>query len=267
MLRELESSILLDQSADVPASFAFLVSVAEQYAGISRERFEITVDGTAIDPIDGTDQLGTRLHRIDTAASRIEVSYSATIDGLADPVAPTEMERILYRRPSRYAESDLLLPSSQALFAGLSGWALVDAVVDWVAGHIAYISGTSEVTDSARDTYLSRTGVCRDFAHLVIALLRGHDLPARLVAVYAPGLRPMDFHAVVEVLVDDAWYVVDATHLAPRSRMVRISTGRDAADTAFLTNTLTNAQLVNLSVQATTDTPVDEDPYDRVQLR
>ena len=77
--------------------------------------------------------------------------------------------------------------------------------------------------------------MCRDFAHLVIALARGCGLPARLASAYAPGLTPMDFHAVAEVAVDGIWQVVDATRMAPRQSLVRIATGRDAADTAFLT--------------------------------
>ena len=89
--------------------------------------------------------------------------------------------------------------------------------------------------DAAADTLLAGAGVCRDYAHLVVALLRALNIPARLVAVYAPGCDPMDFHAVAEAWVDDAWHIVDATQLAPRESMVRIATGRDAADTAFLT--------------------------------
>ena len=101
---------------------------------------------------------------------------------------------------------------------------------------VAYIAGSSRSTDGAVTTLLSRQGVCRDFAHLVIAMLRACDMPARLVSVYAPGLQPMDFHAVAEALVDGEWLVADATTLAPRAAMLRIATGRDAADTAFLTS-------------------------------
>ena len=67
-------------------------------------------------------------------------------------------------------------------------------------------------------------------------MLRALNVPARLAAVYAPGLSPMEFHAVAEAFVDDAWWVVDATQLAPRQSLLRIATGRDAADTAFMTN-------------------------------
>ena len=69
---------------------------------------------------------------------------------------------------------------------------------------------------------------------MVIALLRAMDMPARYAACYAPGLRPMDFHAVAEAYLDGAWYAIDATRLANRRSLVRIATGRDAADCAFL---------------------------------
>ena len=112
---------------------------------------------------------------------------------------------------------------------------LVTAVVEWVHGRLAYTGGSSGPTDDAVDTLLLGAGVCRDYAHLVRSLLRARDVPARLAAVYAPGLDPMDFHAVVEAWVDGAWRLVDATRLAPRPSLLRIATGRDAADTAFLT--------------------------------
>jgi transglutaminase-like putative cysteine protease len=108
--------------------------------------------------------------------------------------------------------------------------------------------------------------VCRDFAHLTAALLRALDVPARLVSVYAPELRPPDFHAVVEALVDERWVVADATRLAPRRGMVRMATGRDAADTAFLTNTLADIELRHLAVEATASEPLEEDPDDLIEL-
>jgi len=107
-------------------------------------------------------------------------------------------------------------------------------VSSWVGTRIAYVTGSSLPTDGAVRTLLSRRGVCRDFAHLVVAFLRALDVPARVVGVYAPGLSPMDFHAVAEAAIDGVWHVVDATTLAPRQSLVRIATGRDAADIAFL---------------------------------
>ena len=121
-------------------------------------------------------------------------------------------------------------------------------------------------TDGAEQTLLARRGVCRDYAHLVIALLRALDVPARMVAVYAPGLSPMDFHAVAEAWVDGAWWTVDATRLAPRQSMLRISTGRDAADIAFLTNHWADLSLTRMEVLAIVDELPSDDGTQLVQL-
>lgn len=116
-------------------------------------------------------------------------------------------------------------------------------------------------------TLLARQGVCRDYAHLVIALLRALNVPARMAAVYAPGLSPMDFHAVAEAFIDGSWQVVDATRLAPRQSLLRISTGRDAADIAFLTNHWANLTLLDLQVLAIVDELPTDDFQQQVLLR
>ena len=116
------------------------------------------------------------------------------------------------------------------------------------------------------DTLLLGEGVCRDYAHLVVGLLRAQDIPARLAAVYAPGLYPMDFHAVVEAWVDDEWRVVDATGLAPRQSLLRIATGRDAADTAFLSVHHGTVNLVAVNVMAVVDVLPTDDPEKVVSL-
>jgi transglutaminase-like putative cysteine protease len=129
----------------------------------------------------------------------------------------------------------------------------VAAVSSWVGTQLEYVSGSSEPTDGAVDTLLSGRGVCRDFAHLAVALLRAKGLAARVVAVYAPGLDPMDFHAVAEALIEDTWYVLDPTLLAPRAALVRIATGRDATDTAFLSNYGGEIVITDMIVSATVD--------------
>jgi transglutaminase-like putative cysteine protease len=109
--------------------------------------------------------------------------------------------------------------------------------------------------------------VCRDYAHLAIALLRAKDVPARLTAVYAPGLRPMDFHAVAEAYVDGAWHVIDPTGLASRGGMLRITAGRDSSDTAFLSTVGGSLVLRRLSVVAECDEALpDDDPEKLVIL-
>lgn len=150
---------------------------------------------------------------------------------------------------------------ADAEFAGVdSPSALLAAVSSWVGGHLSYVPGSSRPTDGAVITMLQRSGVCRDYAHLVIALLRARNVPARLAAVYAPGLDPMDFHAVAEAAVDGHWYVVDATLLAPRPSLLRIATGRDTADTAFLSSYGGVVNLIGSEVSAIVlgDLPADD---------
>src|SRR5689334_2368989 len=109
--------------------------------------------------------------------------------------------------------------------------------------------------------------VCRDFAHLAIALLRSKDVPARLAAVYAPGLSPMDFHAVAEAWINDAWHVIDPTGLAPRESMLRITAGRDSSDTAFLSTVGGSLSLKSLKVNAEVNGELPgEDPGQLVAL-
>ena len=155
------------------------------------------------------------------------------------------------RTAANLTESDRLAAVARSEFAGIDpGPELLAAVSSWVGTQLSYVPGSSRPTDGAVQTLLQRQGVCRDYAHLVIALLRALDVPARLAAVYAPGLEPMDFHAVAEALIGGQWRVVDATLLAPRASLLRIATGRDAADTAFLSNYGGNVSLYSVEVNA-----------------
>lgn len=242
------------------ADLVFGVAVSRQHTSSVDESLTATADGAPIDAHEVEDAHGTRLHRIAAPVGRLEVTYRATVDGEADALSASESELLVYGRPSRYAESDALAPTASAEFAGIDDPAqLLAAVSSWVGTRLAYVPGSSLPTDGATRTLLARRGVCRDFAHLCVALLRGLGIPARLVAVYAPGLDPMDFHAVAEAWIDGAWRVVDATTLAPRSTLVRIATGRDAADTAFLTIVSGRADLVEVEVTATADVLPSDD--------
>jgi len=140
-----------------------------------------------------------------------------------------------YLFPSRYCEADKFRALVQADFGQLKGGAKVHALAEWIRGQVRYQAGVSTVETTATDTYLARAGVCRDFAHLLAAMIRAADIPARVVAAYAWQLEPQDFHAVVEVWLDGAWHLVDATGLAPCDGIVRIGVGRDATDISFLT--------------------------------
>ena len=226
---------------------------------LASEELSVTVDGERVDLDEVSVDDGGRLHVCTAPPGRLRLAYAAEVTGTAEPAKVDPVDDIVYRRPSRYAESDELGPTAWSEFSRLEGKDLLDAVSSWVGTQLYYVSGSSRHTDGATQTLLARQGVCRDFAHLVIAMLRARNVPARLVAVYAPGLRPMDFHAVVEAAIDGRWRVVDATTLAPRQTLVRIATGRDASDTAFLTVQSGRADLRTMSVNATATPELPQD--------
>jgi transglutaminase-like putative cysteine protease len=205
------------------------------------------------------------VHRLELDPGDTTITYSASAesDGAPRPVRPADWAVAL--RPSRYCPSDQLEGFATTEFdRNLPRAELVAAVAEWVHRRLTYTSGSSRPVDTAVDTLLLGRGVCRDYAHLTVTLLRALEVPARLVAVYAPGLDPMDFHAVVEADVDGTWCVVDATRLAPTRSLLRICSGRDAADTAFLTTLGGVARFEGMTVTATAagDLPVpDHTPF------
>ncbi|MCW2751662.1 MAG: transglutaminase [Aeromicrobium sp.] len=248
------------------ADLVFSVAVAADNP-LASETISIISNGTELEATELVSEHGTRLHRLSGARGPLTMHYEAVIDGQAEPAPYRELDVVTYRRPSRYAESDTLFATAQSEFAGLSGKDLLDAVSSWVGDRLSYVPGTSQPTDGAVATLLARRGVCRDYAHLVIALLRGLDVPARLASVYAPGLFPMDFHAVAEAWFDDQWNVLDATTLAPRSSLVRIATGQDASETAFLSQYGAAVDLRWIEVTAVVDVLPLDDLSELVQLR
>lgn len=265
MRRTISASIIV--KAREAAEAVVSVAPAHAYGLTISESFEATCDGVALESQEIADQHGTRLHRLRFDAGEISIRYEAEILGQAEPAPVNTLDHVVYLRPSRYCESDSLAATAMAEFGGLEGNALLAAVSSWVGTRLNYVACSSLPTDGAVRTLLARQGVCRDFAHLCTGLLRARGVPARLVSVYAPGLEPMDFHAVCEAFVDGRWLVVDSTTLAPRSSMLRIATGRDAADTAFLSTTLGEIELVHHEVTATVDVLPSEDVTAPVQLR
>jgi transglutaminase-like putative cysteine protease len=249
---------------DIVEPLEMLVQVAVSTAGLAAadviENLRATSNGAPVDLVEVMVAGNGRVHICRPPLGRVHIDYDATVIGYANPSHVTDDERIVYRRPSRYAESDRLARIAQAEFFGITDPSeLLAAVSSWTGSKLRYVPGSSGPTEGAVDTMLKREGVCRDYAHIVIALLRGLDIPARLAAVYAPGLNPMDFHAVAEAAIGDEWRVVDATLLAPRSSLVRIATGRDAADTAFVSTYGGAAELLEVRVSATVDGPLPAD--------
>lgn len=225
----------------------------------TRESVQVTQHGSELELTEIVDTYGARLHLVDVTEGDVQVSYRVTAVGTAEPLAVSPLDEIVFLRPSRYAESDSLGPTAVREFAGLTPTELLYGISSWVGQHLQYVPGSSLPTDGAVRTLLARQGVCRDYAHLVVALLRSMNVPARVVSVYAPGLDPMDFHAVAEAVIDGQWCVVDATALAPRSSLVRIASGRDASDTAFLTTHGAAVTFNDLKVSAVVDAlPTDD---------
>ncbi|HET6704360.1 transglutaminase family protein [Amycolatopsis sp.] len=205
---------------------------------------------------------GTRAEVFDLPSGEHRVTYHAerALTGL-EPEPVTLADAAVFTRPSRYCPSDRVAGLVPPEIVKLrNAGKQVEAIVRHVHNRLSYVVGSSRPTDDAIDTLLAGEGVCRDFAHVCITLCRFLDIPARYVGVYAPGLAPMDFHAVFEAVVDGHWYVFDATRLAPRQTMLRISTGRDAADTAFLATLGGELDFLGSTVFATTDAalPVDD---------
>nr|WP_246279528.1 transglutaminase family protein [Psychromicrobium silvestre] len=242
-------------------SVVLSVAVADRGYDSVSEQITLQAGDRAVEYRVLADQHGGRLFAFELAEpSEVLLEYRAVVDGVAAPELSSETDLIRYVRPSRYCESDRLLPTAYAEFPGLRGLALIDAVRAWVARELRYVSGSSSPTDGAVEALLARRGVCRDFAHLAVSLLRAKDVPARVAAVYAPGLTPMDFHAVAEAWVEGNWYVFDATGLAPRASMLRIATGRDASDTAFLSTVGGSLTLKEIRVSAVVegDLPIED---------
>jgi transglutaminase-like putative cysteine protease len=193
---------------------------------------------------------GTRYMRLKADPGQLTVRYDVTVDiahhfespaRLSEvPISQLPAETLPYIYPSRYCQSDRLHKLAIREFGHLrQGYWRVQAIEDWVRQRMTFLSGSSNVNTSAVDTIIEQAGVCRDFAHLMIALCRAVNIPARFVTGIDygadPALGPTDFHAYVEVLLSDRWYLFDPTGVVPPMGLVRLGTGRDAADVSFAT--------------------------------
>ena len=202
-------------------------------------------------PVVYTDpHIGTRYMRIHAWPGPLAVHYEATVDidhhraspaGLAEvPIAQLPPAVLPYIYPSRYCQSDRLRRFATREFGHLrQGYWRVQAIADWVRQRTQFLSGSSNDSTSAVDTVIEQVGVCRDFAHLMIALCRAVNIPARFVTGIDygadPAMGPTDFHATVEVFLGDRWYLFDPSGVSPPMGLVRLGTGRDAADVSFAT--------------------------------
>lgn len=191
-----------------------------------------------------------------TADGEVRVAYAAEVEVVlrdanlagAPQTAVRDLpgEALRYLRGSRYCPSERFESFVDREFGKLSGGARVQAILDWIGEHVDYRAGASSSSTTAIDTFVERAGVCRDFTHLAIALCRAADIPARAVSAYAWKLDPPDMHAVAEVYLGGRWRLIDPTGKAPIEGLVRVATGLDAVDIAFMT-IFGKAQLVGQS--------------------
>jgi transglutaminase-like putative cysteine protease len=193
---------------------------------------------------------GNRYMQVRAAPGILNLAYTATIDlqhQFADPANIAEVaihnippEVIGYIYPSRYCQSDQLIKLANNEFGRFAqGYSRVQGIHDWVRRHVAFALNSTNTNTSAIDTLIQRVGVCRDFAHLMIALCRALNIPARFATGtdYGadPTLGPSDFQAYVEVYLGYHWYIFDPSGTGIPMGFVRFGTGRDAADVSFAT--------------------------------
>ncbi len=161
-------------------------------------------------------------------------------DAPQHPVAELPNEVLRFLIPSRYCESDTLTPDAWALFGQTpEGWARVQAICDFTHNHITFGYQYGRPTKSALDAFREGNGVCRDYAHLAVALCRAMNIPARYASGYLPDIGvpyggPMDFSAWFEVWLGDRWYTFDARFNMARIGRILMVRGRDAADVAMI---------------------------------
>lgn len=193
---------------------------------------------------------GNRYVRMTAAPGLFSVNYVATVDLAHFLMPPPQLLEVAVKRlpgmalsyiyPSRYCQSDRLHKLAIREFGHLpQGYSRVQAIQEWVRRHVTFTPGRTNASTSAIDTLVEQEGVCRDFAHLMIALCRAVNIPARFATGIDFGADPVwgptDFHAYVEVYLGDRWYIFDPSGLAIPMGFVRFGTGRDAADAAFAT--------------------------------
>ena len=231
------------------ADFVFNIHAAETaHQSVSNESLVLN---QRVNPDIATDATtGTRFMRLHADPGPLQLTYSATVDlihhrsdpdKLAEvPVRCLPLEVLPYVYPSRYCQSDRLLRIASNEFGALwPGYSRVLAIQHWVQRRVTFTSNTTNSSTSAVDTLIEQVGVCRDFTHLMIALCRALNIPARIATGtdYGadPSLGPPDFHAYVEAYLGDRWYLFDASGTGIPMGFMRFGTGRDAADVAFAT--------------------------------
>lgn len=235
--------VLLDYTLDEPSDILLQIEAAAM-ADQRLELQELSVySNHPLRAMPGEDGVGQRCWARSEGSFHAEYHAIVTIDrpafdlGVLSATSPRLLpaEAIPYLFASRYCESDRFEGFVLGEFAGLSGGALALALADWVQANLTYEAGASSGVTTAMTTFVDRRGVCRDYAHLLVALARAGGIPARCVSAYSPGVDPPDFHAVAELWLGESWHLIDPTGMAICGDLARVVVGRDATDIAFMT--------------------------------
>ena len=221
------------------------------------------------------DLFGNRVTRVDVQPGQVTFSNrfvihdsgeldETPVDAPLSPVSRLPDEVLVFLVPSRFCDSDNLSQFAWDRFGRIQGgYGRVKAICDFVHGHIRFDYLNASVFRSASDGLRDATGVCRDFAHLAVALCRAMNVPARYCTGYLGDIgvpvdvNPPDFSAWFEVFLEGRWYTMDARHNHPRIGRILMARGRDAADVA-ITTAFGVANLVRF------DVVTDELPEDRM---
>jgi transglutaminase-like putative cysteine protease len=246
-------SITLDYTVISPTDFVFVIQpTTTPYQRVTWEQLscepQVPIDQEVHAVAPGTP--ANRHLRVRAQPGPFRLRYEAIVDLVhhfalpADlrevPIADLPASVLQYIYPSRYCQSDRLHDVARAEFGTMNpGYERVEAIRKWVQSRTRFQVGSSHPGTSALETYQCGTGVCRDFAHLMISICRALNIPARLATGVDygadPSLGPPDFHCYVEAYLGDRWYMFDPSGISPRMGLIRIATGRDASDVSFAT--------------------------------
>ena len=254
----LQTSCFLEFSVPVATPFIFMLrprSGSQQW--IAREQYTLS---PSVPAVEFTDPFGNLCQRLVAPPGYFSILTSADIEAAdAADAAPGARfvevqelpdETLPFLLPSRFCESDRFGPMAGSLVSGhAAGYDQCAAIVDYIRSTHEYRPGTGQDIISATEVNQRTSAVCRDMAHLGIALCRALSMPARMVVGYLEALRPMDLHAWFEVYVGHRWYTFDPTQDDLRGGRVAIAYGRDAADVAIYTQFGDPVELMGMTVR------------------
>ncbi len=210
-----------------------------------------TAPATVIDSF--IDEFGNRRSRLLAKAGRLTLRSDQVAkdtgapdivvpDAEQHPVEALPADALTFLVPSRYCESDVLAEEAWRLFGDTpAGWPRVQAIADFVHAHIQFGYKFASPTKTAVDAFRTGRGVCRDFAHLAVALCRAMNIPARYASGFlgdigVPPAGPGDFCAWFEVFLGGRWHTFDARYNTPRIGRILMVRGRDAADVPMISS-------------------------------